>query len=459
MTGHACCHQPSASHYPTHAHPCACHARHATHAVGSLIIGGGAPPGKRAWLERARPGARHLRIYCSASSPQGQALLGCLRGGVRFCYKLDMGGRPAGTACPCDVGVCACAPGQGGSSYLQLAPQDTVVAEVGRVPRCLPDPTVLPNLRRQAGGVGRLWSRFTPDHGLQACMGSPCLDSSLCALSAHVGRLLLDGSAVPQCVPPPSTCSLTINCLDADASWLSRLAELPHLTSFEVAVAARTPVEGASGGSSQPLELPALPALRSLKAYLEPGAPLLRVCLDRLPTLEASWACAVQVSMWGAPCVWHGKRCCSMDPTPNALPWLPTPPPCTVQEVEVWGSQRLEGEEEDDRGSAEMACYDHSASAGSGGAAGTACPSRVRRLSLDVGRARVDWAALPALEAAEVWASELQGGGSLAASTSGSTPWTSPGCWRPWAPCRPPCGCSASRAAACPGRQQRRWPP
>lgn len=56
---------------------------HAAPAVGSLTIGGGALPGKRAWLARGHPGARHLRIYCSAASQEGQAMLGCLRGEVR----------------------------------------------------------------------------------------------------------------------------------------------------------------------------------------------------------------------------------------------------------------------------------------------------------------------------------------------------------------------------------------
>lgn len=77
--------------------------------------------------------------------------------------------------------------------------------------------------------------------------------------------------------------SLTIHCLDFDAGWLERLALLPHLASLELAVAA--PKQG-TGNEGQPLELPALAALCSLKAYLEPGAPLLRICVDRLPALE-----------------------------------------------------------------------------------------------------------------------------------------------------------------------------
>ncbi len=77
--------------------------------------------------------------------------------------------------------------------------------------------------------------------------------------------------------------SLTIHCLDFDAGWLERLALLPHLASLELAVAAPKQVTGSEG---QPLQLPALAALRSLKAYLEPRAPLLRICVDSLPALE-----------------------------------------------------------------------------------------------------------------------------------------------------------------------------
>jgi len=81
-----------------------------------------------------------------------------------------------------------------------------------------------------------------------------------------------------------------------------------------------------------------------------------------------------------------------------------------LQEVELWGSQR---DNEEDRGAAQLARCGSTTTAGTGGAT----PSRLRSLSLDLSRAEVDWAALPNLEEAEIWAAHLQGSASLAAVT------------------------------------------
>lgn len=50
--------------------------------LGSLTVGAG-PAGKQAWMERAKPGARCLRLYCSAAGPQGHAMLRALHAEVR----------------------------------------------------------------------------------------------------------------------------------------------------------------------------------------------------------------------------------------------------------------------------------------------------------------------------------------------------------------------------------------
>lgn len=72
--------------------------------------------------------------------------------------------------------------------------------------------------------------------------------------------------------------------MDCDAGWLARLAGLPHLSSLEMAAGGHK--QGGDSSAAQPLELPALAALRNLRANLEPGAPLLRICVDRLPALK-----------------------------------------------------------------------------------------------------------------------------------------------------------------------------
>ncbi|KAL4434336.1 hypothetical protein ABPG75_000777 [Micractinium tetrahymenae] len=117
--------------------------------------------------------------------------------------------------------------------------------------------------------------------------------------------------------------------------------------------------------------LPPLPVLVSFKAYIEPGCPPLRLELDRLPRLE---------------------------------------------EVELRGSAN---EGEADHGSAELVAAFPAVAAGPAAASSApAAPIRLRRLRLDLSSATLDFAAMPALARADIWAAEVAGGASLAAASS-----------------------------------------
>lgn len=93
---------------------------------------------------------------------------------------------------------------------------------------------------------------------------------------------------VPACLPDPSLLpnvrSLKVSCIEWETGWLAALAQLPLLAGLELALA---PPAGPL--ASQPMALPALPALRRLAAYIEPGCPPLRLDLGALPALEVRW--------------------------------------------------------------------------------------------------------------------------------------------------------------------------
>eukprot|EP00887_Chlorella_sp_A99_P002453 scaffold10.g2453.t1 len=167
------------------------------------------------------------------------------------------------------------------------------------------------------------------------------------------GVLEVECCRAPRCLPDPARFpalrSLTIHSLDWDDAWLACLSGLPHLERLEVAVGAR-PAQGSGVGAAlaaaAPLALPRLPALRELRAFVEPE----------------------ELNLWGSTC-----------------------------------------ERATDRGGAQVV-------AGEAAEAAPPAPSRLRWLSVFLSRARVDFCALPSLEAASLWAEALEGAGGLAAA-------------------------------------------
>ncbi|KAL4434338.1 hypothetical protein ABPG75_000779 [Micractinium tetrahymenae] len=169
------------------------HALEQSPVLDSLFIGA-ATDSKRAWMARAQPGVHRLRLFGSAADAEGQAMVRALRG------------------------------------------EATEEVEVARAPRCLPFPSLLPNLR-----------------------------------------------------------SLTVSHLDCDPAWVAALSQLPLLASLELSLAVPPAAAAAAAGGAPkpPLVLPRLPALASFKAYIEPGCSPLRLVLDQLPALEVElWGTA-----------------------------------------------------------------------------------------------------------------------------------------------------------------------
>lgn len=94
-------------------------------------------------------------------------------------------------------------------------------------------------------------------------------------------------ACVPACLPYPALLPnlrcLSVGCLEWDEHWLGALAQLPQLAELQLGLAPPARQPPATG---QHMALPALPALKRLAAFIEPGCPPLRLDLSRLPALE-----------------------------------------------------------------------------------------------------------------------------------------------------------------------------